>query len=260
MAAAALLAAPLLVTAVAPSDGATWTYTGPSGPDFWATIDDSFAVCGSGERQSPINVMVTPPVWRKSIAGLARPPVSGVLAPKPAARTVPLECNSTTSCGLLKWDGTVHTLANVHGHTPAEYQLNGVSLPLELHMVHASANPMSKVVVGLLFKFGPANPLLAKLITAQASGAPVTVTRNEWRGILRRGSGYCQLQGSLTTPPCMEGLSWFLQNEVLTASREQVRAFQSRWAPSGNARPLQPGNNRQVTCYSPKGHVRRNEG
>lgn len=163
---------------------------------------------------------VTPPVWRKSIAGLTRSPVSGALIPNSDARTVPLECNSSTTCRLLKWDGTVHTLANVHGHTPAEHQLNEITYPLELHMVHAASNPKSMAVVGLLFKYGPANPLLTKLITAQDLSTPMTVTRHEWRAILRRGSGYCQRQGSLTTPPCTEGLSWFLQTEVLTASRE----------------------------------------
>lgn len=163
---ATLLTLPVPVAGAAPTGGASWTYTGESDPAFWSTLDTTYATCGAGDRQSLIDVTVTPPVWRKSIGALTRPPVAGVLTPNVAAAAAPLECNSSTPCGLLKWDGTVHALANVHGHEPSEHKLNGVSYPLELHQVHAASTPMSMAVVGVLFRYGPANPLLAKLLVA----------------------------------------------------------------------------------------------
>lgn len=82
----------------------------------------------------------------------------------------------------------------------------------------------------------------------------MTVRRHEWAAVLHRDSSYCTLPGSLTTPPCTEDeLSCFLQTSVPTASRAQVAAFASRWEPSGNARPLQPVNNRPVVCYTTTG-------
>ena len=102
---------------------------------------------------------------------------------------------------------------------------------------------------------GGAPPPAAEVAADEDNEGPrVAINITEWEAVVRPGSGFCHLEGSLTTPPCTEGLSWFLQTDVLPVSRVQVSAFTAirNAAPNdGNARPLQDTNGRAVVCYGP---------
>ncbi|GAB0489208.1 hypothetical protein MMPV_000425 [Pyropia vietnamensis] len=244
--------------AAAPAPGGDtppWFYDGPSGPEHWHALDNRFASCGAGDRQSPINVVVTPPrTTTTQMHDLARPE-GGLFHVEVKANNVPMQCDSESTCGRLQWANTTYALLDVHAHVPAEHQLNGRSFPLELHAVHVSADTKEIAVVGMLFDYlGAPHPLLQRLLDAKAAATNVTVSAGEWDNVVRPESGFCHLEGSLTTPPCTEGLNWFLQTDILSVSRVQVSAFaaiRGEGPAAGNARPLQDTNGREVVCYGP---------
>ncbi|KAK1863461.1 hypothetical protein I4F81_006016 [Pyropia yezoensis] len=184
---------------------------------------------------------------------LARPE-GGLFHVEVKANNVPMQCDSASTCGRLRWANTTYALLDIHAHVPAEHQLNGRSFPLELHAVHVSADTQEIAVVGMLFDYlGAPHPLLQRLLDAKAAETNVTVAAGEWDNVMRPESGFCHLEGSLTTPPCTEGLNWFLQTDVLSVSRVQVSAFaaiRGEGPAAGNARPLQDTNGREVVQHT----------
>lgn len=244
--------------AAAPAPGGEtppWFYDGPSGPAHWHALDNRFASCGAGDRQSPINVVVTPPRAAGTVMRDLARPEGGLFHVEVNANNVPMQCDSASTCGRLQWANTTYALLDIHAHVPAEHQLNGRSFPLELHAVHVSADTQEIAVVGMLFDYlGAPHPLLQRLLDAKAAETNVTVAAGEWDNVMRPESGFCHLEGSLTTPPCTEGLNWFLQTDVLSVSRVQVSEFaaiRGEGPAAGNARPLQDTNGREVVCYGP---------
>lgn len=257
VATAGLRLPPGAAAAPAPGGGATppWFYDGPSGPEHWHALDNRFAACGAGDTQSPIDVVVTPPRATETVVHDLARPEGGLFHVEVNANNAPMQCDSNSTCGRLQWANTTYALLDVHAHVPAEHKLNGRSFPLELHAVHVSADTQEIAVVGMLFDYlGAPHPLLQRLLDAKKAATNVTVAAGEWDNALRPESGFCHLEGSLTTPPCTEGLNWFLQTDVLSVSRVQVSEFvaiRGEGPAAGNARPLQDTNGRAVVCYGP---------
>lgn len=276
-AAAAAVAAVTLTTAaparlspgVRADTNSPWNYTGTTGPAYWHTLDNTFAKCGTGEQQSPINVVPTVPVDPSvTLFSLVQPGTASFTA-RTSINNVPLECASDT-CGKLQWQFATYSLVNVHAHAPAEHHVNGRTFPLELHFVHiAPGVPHDRIaVVSVLFELSSTpNLLLTRLLDAQGDahgGAPnstVGITGVEWGTVERPESGFCQWGGSLTTPPCSEELAWFMEMSAQPVTQAQVdrfreyRTLETGLDEVGNNRPLQPANGRKITCYGPVGNL-----
>ena len=218
-----------------------WSYEGKEGPAKWGKLDKAFSECSLGHTQSPIDIKGA------KLADL--PPL------KFDYQAVPLniidnghtvQVNYAPGSTLTVGDKT-YTLKQFHFHHPSEEHINGRGFDLVAHLVHADADG-HLAVVAVLFKQGTENPLLVTLWknipsekekAVDIPGVTIDVTN-----LLPADHGYYTFAGSLTTPPCSEGVTWYVLKTQSTVSPDELAAF-VRIYPK-DARPIQPLHGRQV--------------
>ena len=239
--------------------GVSWGYSGSIGPEHWVK---NFAACGMGRNQSPINI-ADPHIL--DIGGL----VTGqqTLGSKPAGflrikfnyQAVPLRIINNGHAVEVRYgpgsEVTVHgrarALKQFHFHTPSENQIGGESFPMEAHLVHADEDD-NLTVVAVLFKEGKANPFIERLRAHMpeqvGKEAVVADEKINVRDLLPTDTKYYYYNGSLTTPPCSEGVAWLVLREPIEASKEQIDTFRSTVGFANN-RPVQQINTRLVITW-----------
>jgi carbonic anhydrase len=216
-----------------------WTYDGKTGPASWGVLDPAWNLCADGKEQSPIDI--------EPHASTATPIAFHY---KPTAATV-VDNGHTLQVNLaagssIEIDGRVFELLQFHFHTPSEHTIAGEHYPLEVHLVHQG--PTGKLaVIGVLYDIGAESrplaglwpPLSRKVGVADKLPRPFdpTVLLPETRTVFRYG-------GSLTTPPCTEGVLWNVMRRTLSDGRRHLEQFGEHF--SHNARDLQPRNDRKV--------------
>jgi len=228
----------------APGHGSVhWGYMGAHGPEAWGKLAPEFATCAKGKRQSPVDLV------DRELTGLNLDPLQFEYGPSPFR----LEHNGHTvevrlpAEQALVTRGKRYPLVQFHFHSPAEEKINGKSFALDAHFVHRSEDG-ELAVVALLFEEGASNPQLQRLwdnMPLDAGDRVLSVEGSTFNPISllpadRRA--YVQFIGSLTTPPCTEGVVWTVLRQVVTASPEQIAVF--RKLIGTNARPVQPLNGR----------------
>lgn len=147
----------------------------------------------------------------------------------------------------LKLGGNTYSLKQFHFHTPSEHTVDGKHTPMEMHMVHASTDG-KLAVVSIMIEEGKANANFAKIIEYLPS-APGDTVKADHKLVLdahmpNKEKAYHYV-GSLTTPPCSEGVEWLVLTERITMSPDQIKAFATRM--NNNNRPVQKLNDRAVT-------------
>eukprot|EP00168_Porphyra_purpurea_P016480 TRINITY_DN5348_c0_g1_i1.p1 TRINITY_DN5348_c0_g1~~TRINITY_DN5348_c0_g1_i1.p1 ORF type:complete len:204 (+),score=66.75 TRINITY_DN5348_c0_g1_i1:379-990(+) len=181
-----------------------------------------------------------------SVSSLLVPASTVALRAVPAeGDTIALLCDG--DCGVIKVDGVPHAIKNMHWHTPSEHTLDGKRLDAELHVVSFSGG--GKIaVMSALFQAKERNALVGRTIDAMAGMGSMAATGEEIERHFFSGAnvGAGVYKGSLTTPPCTEGLSWVVTTEVGTMSKWQVDQIRSLMGGRTNARPLQPLQGRHV--------------
>lgn len=227
-----------------------WGYNCADGPPFlWGRLDPSFARCGEGEAQSPIDVSTT---------GSARKPLPP-LRPGYGTADVEVVHNGHTievevpeGAAALRVGDQVFRLVQFHWHTPSEHWLDGNRYPMELHMVHAG--DAGRLVLGALVTEGEPDAELARIwaVLPQRAGDRARVAGFELGRLPPADLRSYRYPGSLTTPPCDEGIQWVLLAAPVALSAEQIGAFRALFSgtedfPAGNARPLQPRHDRTVS-------------
>lgn len=220
-----------------------WEYMGEDGPDHWGELDRVYDACATGSAQSPIDLKNA---MAKDLAALAPTYQAAAISAVNNGHTIQVNVPAGSS---LIVEGVPYALAQFHFHHPSEHTLNGVSFPLEVHLVHKSASG-SLAVVGVFFKVGAANTALAplfadlpeenKTVTSAATIDPAQLLPSERL--------YFKYPGSLTTPPCSEGVKWHVFQTPIEISQAQLDAFASRFAM--NARPIQPLGSRELDVDS----------
>lgn len=217
-----------------------WTYSGEHGPANWAKLAPEFSAC-VGKNQSPINLTDFVEADLEPISFAYKVGGNEILNNGHAVQINYAEGSSITV------DGTKFDLKQFHFHSPSENQINGKSFPLETHLVHADKNG-NLAVVAVMFDEGKENRTLAaawskmpkKAGDKNTLAAPVAV-----EGVLPANRDYYRFNGSLTTPPCSEGVHWYVMKTPVTASKEQIKAFTDVMQHPNN-RPLQPVNARAI--------------
>ena len=227
-----------------------WGYAGEIGPESWADLSPNFALCRSGTRQSPIDLTGATP-----IEGVAfqRQLGSTVLTIEQRAHVMDLIDNGHTiqitndAPVHFDLDGERFDLVQYHFHAPSEHTIDGEHGPLEAHSVHKSAAG-NLAVVGVLFEVGEHDPIWDPIINALPSGPGgrrhlegLELDPAELHPLAER---YFRYEGSLTTPPCSEGVHWIIMAERPHISQEQLAAFTSRL--HNNHRPVQPRGARRL--------------
>ncbi len=231
----------LILAAPASADeGATaWSYQGATGPGHWAALTSDYQDCKLGKFQSPIDVRGA------KVAELPAIEFSYQAAPLHIINTGHSIQVNVPDGSFITVGGKRYGLTQFHFHHPSESKLHGQGFPLELHLVHASADGKG-AVVAVLMADGKANPALAELwkyIPKQTGkeNAPDGVTVDP-SALLPANRAYFTFPGSLTTPPCTEDITWFLLRTPVSVSKQEVGVFAAEYPL--NARPVQPLNGR----------------
>lgn len=226
----------------APTATVHWTYEGEEGPENWGELSGSFASCASGQEQSPIDVA------QPAGQDLANPTFSYQTSP------IKIEHNGHTvqlhyaKGSFMEINGERYELKQFHYHAPSEHSLNNELFPAEFHLVHQNTAGQY-AVVGILLREGAENPAYQPFIAhlpAEKSAATTVDGQINALELLPTTHTTFRYPGSLTTPPCTEGVSWFLMTTPIELSLDQLTALESLFE-EGNNRPVQPIFNRAVS-------------
>jgi carbonic anhydrase len=221
--------------AMAAEHGSHWTYEGAEGPEHWGELKEEYAACSKGLMQSPVD--------------LSEADASGAIAFTVDYKPVPLTIFNNghtvqfniTDGGKLTENGVDYPLVQVHFHAPSEHTVKTTHMPLEAHFVHKAADGTLSVL-GSFIEEGPENAALAAVLKhlPEQAGEPTTFadTTIDPNALLPQKRGIYRYMGSLTTPPCSEGVNWHVFSEPVTASKEQIETLTK--VLHMNARPVQP--------------------
>lgn len=215
-----------------------WRYDGEGAPEHWAALKPEFALCGKGLRQSPVDL-------GDAIAVDLMPADFHYVATPLHLRDDGHTLRASLSGSVLEVNGRRFTLDELHVHRPAEEVIKGVTHDLGLHLVHHDADGHAAIVTVLMDR-GDANPLVQTLLNhlPLESDSPVDLPEVliDPALLLPEDRRYYSTMGSLTEPPCTEGVLWLVLRQPMTVSEEQLDIFKRLHGP--NARPLQPANGR----------------
>ncbi|KAE8731242.1 Alpha carbonic anhydrase 4 [Hibiscus syriacus] len=248
---------PILVASFGEVENETpFTYTQGSGngPKEWGKLDPDWKLCNTGKQQSPIDLLAEQPQVLPSLGKLKRDY-------KPAPARVKNRGHDITvtwkgDAGKIIINGTVYKLRHCHWHSPSEHTFNGTRYQMELHIIHINACE-EIAVTAIAYKYGRPDPFLARLlhhIKAVEVGDEEKDLGIVNPGDIKFGSRkYFRYIGSLTIPPCTEGVVWTIVNKVRTVSRDQLRALRGvvHDGFEANARPTQSLEGRPVLFYTP---------
>ncbi|XP_019425172.1 PREDICTED: alpha carbonic anhydrase 4-like [Lupinus angustifolius] len=223
------------------------------GPENWGNINPKWKVCGNGKLQSPIDLVDKRVQVSPKLCKLQRyyKPAPAVL--RNMGHAIMLQWNG--DAGQFIIDGIQYNLLQYHWHTPSEHTLNGSIFDLELHAFHQSSKG-EMAVIGVWYKIGRPDPLLSKLLEHIKSLKEQDINLGviNPKDILFEGTSYYRYAGSLTTPPCTEGVSWTVVKKVRTVSVEQLNALKEavHRGFEQNARPTLEVCGREVYVFSPE--------
>jgi carbonic anhydrase len=222
---------------------AHWDYEGANGPQAWGALKPEFNVCAIGKRQSPINIEEN-----ATLQGPAEPvqfaytPSIGTVVNN--GHTIQVDVQGDNSITVR---GQNYRLLQFHFHTPSEEQINFKRFPMVAHLVHRNAEGQL-AVVAILLEQGTANALIDKVWTYMPLDANDRVRMPQdllnLNELLPKDQRYYQFMGSLTTPPCTEGVLWMVMKQPIPMSPAQYKLFTQLYP--NNARPVQPVNGRPV--------------
>ncbi len=221
-------------------DGPRWTYTGDLAPQHWHTLESDFATC-NGDNQSPIDINTTFDTDLSPIAFHYETPLQTANNTGQSIRfTYPVSKHIIV-------DSKVFFLREMDLHAPSENRINGEAFPLEIQLTHESlAGEIA--VVALMATRGVAMPAFTNLLQAlptHTDGSNVMARPPNPAALLPTRQDYFRFNGSLTTPPCTEGVRWFVLKDPVTLSAGQLDTVVGALSEPNN-RPVQALNARMV--------------
>ena len=231
-----------------------WSYlkSAVDGPNHWSALSENFSACSEGTQQSPIDIndiafsQSTPELrFNYGRAKLHLQNNGHTIQGRPVG-----EGQHYVTIGDKKYD-----LAQFHFHSPSEHSIAGIPSDIELHFVHKNAVGELAVVAVLInesshresSEFKSIWQILPRSVNSETSSS------QEIRlgSLLPKGSAYAHYQGSLTTPPCIEGVQWFVLTTPMAMSSGQVETYSSIFQGPTN-RPRQPVKDRKLLTNSPQ--------
>lgn len=230
------------VYSMAANPTTSWSYHGDSAPEHWAILAPEYATC-NGANQTPINIINSIDAQLPNLNIDYRSHAHTILN---NGHTIQVDYVDGSS---IQVDGERFTLKQMHFHTPSENHIEGKSFPMELHLVHANAAG-ALAVIGVMFEYGQEHPQLKPLWQNMPTKHHQTVVLDTKQPIsaqtfLPNQQDYYRFSGSLTTPPCSEGVRWLVMKKPLQASKNQIQQFDKVMGSHTN-RPLQPLNGRII--------------
>lgn len=221
---------------------AHWGYSGHEGPEHWGNLSRDFEMCSKGRNQSPINITGT---TESELAPISFSYKKSSLDVVNNGHTIKATYDAGSSITV---DGHTYNLLQIHWHTPSENNIEGKSFPMEAHLVHGDKNG-NLAVIGVMYTNGKENKEISEIwgnmpakVHATSKNAKSKVSAMD---MLPENKDYYRFNGSLTTPPCSEGVRWMVMKNPVEASEKQIKKFHSTFHGDTN-RPLQPINARLV--------------
>ncbi len=239
-----------------------WGYEAENGPDVWGHLSPEYFLCAEGKHQSPIDLVNPTPAELSPIPYDYSPTNMNI---RNTGHTIEVACPAGN---WIEVDGTRYELLQFHFHAPSEHTVAGKPFDMEVHFVHKSEDG-ALAVVGLLIERGrhkfAFDPIWSKL-----PAVPGETQRIE--NVTEDGSlivdprfmfapndqvedvapslflSYYRYDGSLTTPPCSEGITWIVLTTPIEMSEAQIAAFKA--IIHDNNRPVQPLNGRELLVNS----------
>lgn len=217
----------------APATPPHWAYEGEEGPSHWGELE-GYATCGDGTHQSPIDVSSPTEQDLTNISFHYQPSEVNILN---NGHTVQVNYDAGS---YIELDGTRYDVLQFHYHAPSEHTVNGQSFPAEIHIVHKNAED-SLAVVGILLQEGKQNDAFSAFIDhlpkekTDVKDAGTTINAADFLPAVQTTYRY---DGSLTTPPCTEGVQWLLMTAPVELSTAQLSTLESIF--EANNRPVQP--------------------
>jgi len=222
---------------------AHWGYSGDAGPNNWSHLSENFKACSTGTRQSPINVDVKDAI-QVNLGALEFS--YNAVEPEIVNNGHTIQVNYAPG-SHARIAGKEYQLLQFHFHTPSENKLAGKSFPMEMHLVHKSDDG-KLAVVAVFIEAGQENQILKaawdKMPQQAGHSEKLSNVKISANSLLPENKEYAQFNGSLTTPPCSEGVNWVVLKTPIQVSKQQLAKFQS--IVGDNARPVQPLNNRFI--------------
>ena len=221
-----------------------WGYDQEIGAAHWGELSEQYKTCSTGKNQTPINIT-------HSYRVRDQHPIE--IEYQAAPKTIlfnghTVQVNTESERDYLQLQGERFNLKQFHFHTPSENQINGKSFPLELHFVNQNAQGQL-TVLAVMFELGKENTEISKMwadISPEENHAQALRTQVNLTKLLPKKRSYYRFSGSLTTPPCSEGVTWIVLKQPLTLSEKQLEQFKDVLKQHSNNRPIQPLNGRLI--------------
>ena len=216
-----------------------WSYD-KTGPKYWGLLKETFSACSEGRAQSPVNLTGAVNAQLPSLGFDYKP---SPLEVEHKGHTIQVNIQPGS---FLEIDDERFQLLQFHYHTLSEHTVDGQHFPMELHLVHAN-EAGELAVVGILMAIGKPNVLIDTLWHQLPGHPEITIKSPIFinpADLLPGERSYYRYDGSLTTPPCSEGVRWHVLTQPIGVSQAQVELFHTIIGPS--ARPVQPLNDRTI--------------
>ncbi|KAL6145756.1 hypothetical protein ACLB2K_056441 [Fragaria x ananassa] len=234
------------------------------GPKHWGELREEWAACKNGTLQSPVDLLseIVEVHPNKGEVRLKYRPSNATIRNRGHDISIQWKLGDA---GSMEINGTDYWLDQCHWHSPTEHTINGKIFDLELHMVHLIPDAKVEnniVVVAYLYKIGKPDKFLSEVSKDIKSMIDVKEERHRGlvdpRNVRKGGAKFYKYKGSLTVPPCTEGVTWIIHKKLTTVSREQMELLREAVHDSAelNARPLQALNRRDVHFHGPESHIR----
>ncbi|CAI9099810.1 OLC1v1036689C3 [Oldenlandia corymbosa var. corymbosa] len=224
------------------------------GPKNWGRLNSTWKACGNGKLQSPIDLLNERVQIFPTLGKLKRgyKPAPAIL--KNRGHDIAVEWKG--DAGKLVINNTDYELKQCHWHSPSEHTLNNTRYKQELHIVHQNSEG-GIAVIGILYKLGRPDTFIDQIlhhIKAVGAIGEIDLGEIDPKDIKFGSRKYYRYLGSLTVPPCTEGVIWTILKKVRTVSKEQIHALREAVHDGfeENARPTQWKHGRPVYLYRPK--------
>jgi carbonic anhydrase len=240
IAAVGLLAA-MCAGASAQEGNPAWSYEGKTGPFNWSHLDPAYKACSAGKEQSPIDISGAH--LNKALQPIEFHYISGGMTLVNNGHTVQV---TPPAGSYIVVNGTRYDLVQFHFNHPGEDAVKGKLPDMSLHLIHKSADGKF-VGIAVRLNEGNGNAVLASLwqhLPKTAGATDKTTESMSPAGLLPTDRGYWTYTGSLTVPPCTEGVQWFVFRQQVELSRDQLRAFAALY--KVNSRMLQAPHGRKI--------------
>lgn len=228
---------------IVPAQNANWNYYGKTGPLGWGKLDPAYQACSKGHEQSPIDIHSTH--LDRSLQPIQFHYLAGPVTVENSGNTIVVRPNSGS---YIIIDGIRYNLVDLRFHHPSEEAVKGRLTDISVQMLHKSDDG-KLVIIAVRFseERGDANAVLATIFQHMPKVAGKTEKISDMvnpGGLLPADRGYWTYTGSLTTPPCTEGVRWFVFQQVMSLSRFQLQTFEGLFPM--NTRPLQELHGRKI--------------